>query len=244
MKLHNKIAHLFGYELIRKRKLGHLIAASHLEIMLRALEINCVIDAGANRGDYGALLRDIGYTGLIISFEPVNAICDGLRSRAARDEQWHVYQYALGSADERKAINVTSATGFTSFHRANAYGHRRFGNKQVDIARQEDVEVRRLDGLFETLGLSHDTSSLRIFLKMDTQGYDLEVFKGAGGVLDYVHGLQSELSVRHIYEGMPDYIDALTEFREKGFEVTGMYPVSRDHESGVVIEFDCMMRRT
>ena len=84
----------------------------------------------------------------------------------------------------------------------------------------------------------------RVFLKLDTQGFDLEVLKGAESVLNKVVGLQAEASFKPIYEGMPDHITALTEFRRLGFEVTGFYLVSRDPGSYAIIEYDCVLART
>ena len=83
----------------------------------------------------------------------------------------------------------------------------------------------------------------RVFLKLDTQGFDLEVVKGAVESLDYVLGLQSELSLKPIYEDMPDYLNALREFRRHGFEVTGFYLITRDRKSLAAIEYDCVMCR-
>ena len=62
-------------------------------------------------------------------------------------------------------------------------------------------------------------------------------------MLNKVVALQSEISVMPLYEGMPDYIESLNVFRQAGFELTGLYPVSRDPGSLQLIELDCVMRR-
>ena len=104
----------------------------------------------------------------------------------------------------------------------------------------EEVEIRRLDEVLrEATG---DPAPERIFLKLDTQGFDLEVFAGAAGVLDKIVGLQSELSLRPIYEGMPTYLEALQAFQATGFAMTGIYPVTRDPEWRIV-ECDAVMIR-
>jgi hypothetical protein len=77
---------------------------------------------------------------------------------------------------------------------------------------------------------------------MDTQGYDLEVLEGATGCLSSVLGLQSEIALKPIYEGMPDYLTALAKYNSLGFGITSTVPVSRDKDM-TVIEFDCLMVR-
>ena len=101
--------------------------------------------------------------------------------------------------------------------------------------------VKRLDDVFPEIISGKNYT--RVFLKMDTQGYDLKVLAGAAKVLEKVVALQSEISVMPLYEGMPDYIESLGTFKKVGFELTGLYPVSRDPESLTIIELDCVMRR-
>src|SRR5881392_2722193 len=58
--------------------------------------INVVIDVSANEGQFGSSLRRNGFTGRIISFEPVSHVFDGLMRTAVRDPNWQSYNYALG----------------------------------------------------------------------------------------------------------------------------------------------------
>jgi hypothetical protein len=46
-----------------------------------------------------------------------------------------------------------------------------------------------------------------------------------------------------IYDGMPGYIESLALFEEKGFKITGLYPVSREKDTLKLIELDCIMRK-
>lgn len=96
----------------------------------------------------------------------------------------------------------------------------------------------RLDELFQEL--TAKTAGTRFFLKMDTQGYDRNVFAGALGSLERVKGLQSELSLLPVYDGMPRGYDVLEEFHAHDYFVSGMYPVNRD-DSMAVIEYDCVL---
>lgn len=53
-----------------------------LRRLLDRLSIDYVFDVGGNRGGYGDLLRDIGYKGWTISYEPVRASFEVLSKRA------------------------------------------------------------------------------------------------------------------------------------------------------------------
>jgi FkbM family methyltransferase len=216
----------------------HLALPSHLVGLLKKLEIDCVIDAGAHWGGFGTLLRDGGYAGQIVSFEPVTATFERLRERAAEDDSWAVHRLALGATSGTVTINVTGSTDFSSILEAGDLGARLWPERTV-VADEEEVEVRRLD---DVLGEVVPGNPTRLFLKMDTQGYDLEVFRGAAGCIESIRGLMSELSLQPIYRGMPHYLEALENYEQAGFAVTGMYPVSRD-DDWRVIEYDCVMTR-
>jgi hypothetical protein len=83
----------------------------------------------------------------------------------------------------------------------------------------------------------------RVFLKMDTQGYDLEVFKGAADIMDCVVGLQSELSFISLYEGAPPWREAIACYENAGFVISALAPVSHDAVTSAVIEMDCVLVR-
>jgi hypothetical protein len=100
----------------------------------------------------------------------------------------------------------------------------------------EEVAVRRLDDLVAE-GLHVGPGG--VWLKLDTQGWDLEVLRGAGRTLAWISGLQIELSALPIYEGSPDYLTVLNELRRLGFGIVALVPVTHD-TAGRVIEFDCV----
>ena len=83
----------------------------------------------------------------------------------------------------------------------------------------------------------------RPYLKLDTQCYDLEAFAGLGDrTRDFV-GMQSEVALLQIYDGMPRMPEALQVYEAAGFEITGLFPVSRQSRTARVLEFDCVMVR-
>jgi FkbM family methyltransferase len=208
--------------------------------VLEKLAINCVLDVGANDGQFGMLLRDIGYRGWILSFEPVRSSLEVLEKVAERHGPWRVFPYALGAANGRLEINVTELTVFSSFLAPREESQRRFPQNRV--ARKEDVELRRLDDVIGTC-LS-GIASPRIYLKMDTQGFDLEVVKGGESVLRNVLALQTEVSFKGTNHQMPGFMESIKEIQARGFDVADFLPVTSDVDQLSAIEMDCIMVRS
>lgn len=211
-------------------------SAAHRALLRAVLEsraIDCVLDVGAHSGGFGALLRELGYAGEIVSFEPGAEAFAALVSRAREDPRWQVQRLALGRTEGTARLNVARAANFASFLVPTAFSVERFRESAIDHA--EEVPVRRLDAVFAPAGR-------RVLLKTDTQGWDLEVIEGARGCLDSVLALQVELAVRPLYEGAVGWLDALAVLRELGFRPAQLTSVGRDGELGL-LELDCLLVR-
>jgi FkbM family methyltransferase len=233
-----KVSRSFGYDIVPLREMKERDFALHLRALLKHLDIDCVLDVGANAGQYHDFLRErVLYDGPIISFEPVSRHVEHLRARARDDRDWHIEGYALGAKDTMMPINVMVSDQFSSFLQPDNSRVKDYDELNTP-SYVENVIVRTLDVVMpvlqERLGFE------RPYLKLDTQGFDIEVLQGARESLGSVRALQTEASVIGIYEGMPDYIQTIRYLDERGFDITGFYPVSRD-ASLRLVEFDCVM---
>ena len=83
----------------------------------------------------------------------------------------------------------------------------------------------------------------KIFLKLDTQGYDNHVILGGKNILTHTHLLQTEVSCKSIYENTPPFYETLKQLSTSGFNITGIFPLSRDKTSMELLEFDCLLIR-
>jgi hypothetical protein len=101
--------------------------------------------------------------------------------------------------------------------------------------------MRRVDNILPEL--IADVASPRIFLKMDTQGFDHEVLDGAKQCLPLIVGLQSEISVVPLYDGMVPYTESLASYQRLGFELMGLYVVNTTSDRRI-LEYDCLMARS
>jgi FkbM family methyltransferase len=186
------------------------------------------------------MLRRRGYTGRIVSFEPLPQVAEKLEKRAADDPDWWVVPYALGEEASETAMHVAGGQGrMSSLRPPSEFG--KDWSWKLGSEGTAAVSVRRLDDLFDETVQGLDDP--RVYLKLDTQGYDLPAFAGAGTRIDEVLGMQAEVSVVPIYEGVPRLGDQLAVYEGAGFELTGMFPVIRDEASMRVIEFDAVLIR-
>jgi FkbM family methyltransferase len=213
-----------------------------LAYVLRRKKVNVVLDVGAHRGHFAMLLRELGYTGRIVSYEPVASSLERLRANAADDPDWMVEGFALGDADEQTEINVAAGPGkLSSLLQGTEYGQERFPNLRAEATHTESIRIRRLDAVYDqaVAGIAEP----RVFMKLDTQGYDLRAWSGAGDVVDELVGLQSEVSCIPLYEGMPHLTEQIETYERSGYAIAGLTPVMRDDKSLAVIEFDLLMIR-
>ncbi|MFM9978054.1 MAG: FkbM family methyltransferase [Sphingomonadaceae bacterium] len=200
------------------------------------LKPDCVFDVGANVGQYATELRVEGYDGIILSFEPNPEAFAELRKATEGDEHWHVFPYALGASVSKMQFKVMKHNLLSSFldpqqdaHVGAIEGH--------EVARVIDVDVVTLDDQFVQLRDTYGFSNP--FLKLDTQGFDLEVLKGASGVIDRFCGLVSEVSVLPIYVGAPSMAESLAAIKDLGFLSVGMFNVTARAVIQPVVEYNC-----
>ena len=198
---------------------GRFPVEKHTKAIFDERRIDCVIDVGANEGQFARFIRqNIGFAGPIFSFEPNPDAYARLAAAAADDAQWTTFPIGLGARQQRLSLNIMNDSVFSSLKEpANAL----FG-EQIEIVDTADIDVDRLDSVLR----SHASSFRRAFLKTDTQGYDLEVLNGAEAIFDRVEAVQVELAFLPIYEKVPLFDEVLGDLRERGFVVSGMYPVS------------------
>lgn len=222
----------------RQREEAWCSYTAQLRSLIEENQIDLVLDVGANEGQFVQKIRPF-YSGMVISFEPVTAVFKRLEIAASRDSAWNVRNCALGERDGSAVIHLSEYSEFSSLLQTNAYCQKRFGTECAG-RRTETIEIRRGDTLIQEI--IDDISIRRIFLKMDTQGYDLQVFEGFRGIVSNISLLQSEVSLIPIYDGMPHWQESLATFERNGFNVIGMFPICRDGQR--VIEYDGLMVKT
>ena len=184
-----------------------------LKALLDHFRITLVLDVGANIGQYAGYLREAGYEGRIVSFEPLSAAHEALTRRAAGDADWIVApRMALGASPGEVEINVSGDSDMSSL--LPMRGEILEVSPSSRTVARETVRLATLDQVFADYARDAD----RVLLKIDTQGYERQVLEGAGRVLPRLEGVQLELSLIPLYDGETTWLAMIDYFAERGFE--------------------------
>lgn len=210
MTLLGRLARRLGYDLTPRNKAKSPNA--QLIAVLKHHRIDTILDVGANVGQYGLRLRKWGYDGRIVSFEPLASAHAILRERAARDPSWSIApRMAIGAEDGEIDIQVSAETDMSSILPQNALMKEISPSSEIQTT--ERVPIRRLDSIVDDFIGESD----RLFLKIDTQGFEPEVLKGAEALIPKLIGIQLEMSLVPLYEGELDYLAMTRRLAAAGF---------------------------
>jgi len=179
---------------------------------MNELNINLVLDVGANDGGYGREIRDRGYKGLIISFEPNPIAFKRLIENIKNDENWIAFQFALGELCGNANMLITENDVMSSFKEVTAFGE----SSDTRIKEEINTAVHTLDSFLEV----NNYLDYNIYLKIDTQGYEMEVLGGSLNSLKRISAVQAEISLIHTYKGQPDWVDVILWMRKRKFELS------------------------
>jgi FkbM family methyltransferase len=211
--------------------------------VLRALDINCVIDVGGNAGGFGGHLRELGYAGRIVSFEPSPSSLPALTKLAARDGNWRVRPVGLSSEPGSAELNLYQWSVLDSLHAKRPD----LGDRQPHLVAgfgQTGTATVTLSTLADEYhGIIADLEEPRVLLKSDTQGHDLEVLAGAKGLAPEIAAVFVELSAQALYDGQPSMTRVIDALLAEGFSPVAFQPVGRSADELRVIEFDGLFMR-
>lgn len=208
--------------------------------LVRALEhghIDTVLDIGANVGQFGRMVRTAGFSGRILSVEPLETAYGQLSRRASSDPHWTCINVAVGAEPGETQINVSansyssSLLTMTRKHLAADPESLIIGTQDVDVVTVADVVVQH--GIMPTSTL----------LKIDTQGYEQQVLDGAGSLLDEFAAIQLELSFVELYEGQRLYADLVEQMAQHGLMMWSLETGISD-DTGRLLQCDGLFVRS
>lgn len=194
--------------------------------------IDVVVDAGANVGQYGEKLRAGGYRGRIVSFEPLRAPFEALEQRTRGDPAWSCMQLALGETAGETTINVYGKESSSLLELDDRVAQ----NLRLAHGGSERVVVNRLDDVLDEIAEPGDS----IFLKLDVQGSELPVLRGAERSLTRVQGLEIELSLAPLYRGQALAGEVIDYLEKRGFRMIWLERILVEPSTRELLQIDAL----
>lgn len=225
-----------GYDVSRFEPTSHPMARR--KKLLELYEIDLVLDVGANIGQYARQLRRaLGFSGRIVSFEPLSHEFNRLKSQADKDPKWDAINCALGSRDERVEINIAGNSLSSSIFEMLP-SHVKSAPSSINVGK-EMIEVRTLDTVFNDVAYPAES----IYLKLDTQGFEGEVIKGARESLSRIDTIQLEMALVPLYQGETLFFDLHCLLSDNGYSLVSIEPGFSDMESARMLQVDGIYHR-
>lgn len=182
------------------------------------------------------LRREVRYSGEILSLEPSKSSFRELAVVAAAKGPWRVERRALGSIDGTAVLHLYEQSYMNSFLDVSDYGREHFSVLLGSSKGDEEVPISTLRTL-----LAEIDAERRVFLKLDTQGMDLEILSsGTTSLQNQVAAFQIEVPVQQIYNGSSSHIECLLLLEELGFDLACVSAVSRSLDGIRLAEVDCV----
>ena len=221
---------------VRRWAPAGVAAARRLRILGDA-RVSTVLDVGANRGQFAKELRTGGYTGPIVSFEPLGDAFAGLEEAARDDPLWTCHRLALSDAEGEAELHVAgNAVSSSLLDMEERHLEAAPESRYVGVER---VRQARLDALVDELALPVDG----VYLKLDVQGFESRVIEGARGVLPRIVAIESELSLVPLYRDQLLFRQMLDLLDDAGYRPVSLEAAYADPRNGHVLQVDGIFLR-
>ncbi len=194
-----------------------LINKSHLNFVVSCmsnLHVTTVLDIGANVGQFAIDIRRYGFNGLIESLEPAQDSYNQLKINSLKDKLWNVNRLALGPVSGQLELNISGNFGLSSSFLEMKESHiSNFPGSQ--FTRKEVVDVETLIHFSEKKKID----LTKTLLKIDVQGFEMDVLAGSGDLLNVIPLVLCEVSLSPLYEGEGTFFDVVNYLHGYGHEV-------------------------
>jgi FkbM family methyltransferase len=203
---------------------------SQISYLLKEFQVTRVVDVGASVGQYSQKMRDIGFKGSIHSFEPIKSCYEKMKNLFINDPNINCYHTALGDFDGESILNISNNIQSSSI--LKTVDNVPVYEDMVSAVGTETIKVQKLDTIFngQLDGIN--------FLKIDVQGFEMQVLQGAKNTLNSIDIIQIETSLSSLYDNGSLLDEVITFLRTYEFIPYNFIKGVFNNKSGQLYELD------
>ena len=184
--------------------------------LLQKRNLDLIIDVGSNKGQFTFASKIYFPKVTIFSFEALKSEFKKYINLISSFKDIKAYNYALGNIKTKTRMNIASSPDSSSLLEINEIQSKEFGTYKTKF--YEEIEIRRLDEWLDQIKKFNS-----ILMKIDVQGFELEVLKGSKHVLKHINYLYIEASSVELYKNQP-LLENIKDFLfEEGFFLEGSF---------------------
>ena len=220
------LVHRAGFDVTRETFKRRFVHALHLH------GIDAVIDIGANVGQFGGALRRAGFSGRIVSVEPLQSAFEVLQRTVGSDSTWTAQRAAVGERAGMLTMNVSAnSVSSSALPMLDRHTDAAPGSRYVDT---EEVPSTTVDDLVAEHHLIPETT----LLKIDVQGYEKPVLAGAAATLGHFAAVRTEMSLVPLYDGQALMPDLMATLGDAGLQLWMLEPGFVEPDTGRLLQAD------
>ena len=167
-----------------------------------------LIDVGSNKGQFSLIARKFFPNIKIHSFEPQIDILS-MQKKILGTKNINYYNFALGNEEKESELYVTKRKDSSSVLKPILTKNRNYITNEI-----KKTSIKRLDELPNIKNIERPS-----VMKLDVQGYEFEVLKGAENILDYIDYVITEVSFIEVYENQTSANKLIKFLKSKSFEI-------------------------
>lgn len=225
-----KIIQKTGFDIHRVRK-----GASKMDYLMH-LNINTVLDIGANEGQFATEIRNILPQAHIYSFEPLKECFAHLQKKFVDDKKFTAFNIALGAHTEEVSMHKNMYTPSSSILEM-ADTHKELFPHTAQ-SQKEVIYIKRLDDHINDIQLHPD-----ILIKVDVQGFEDKVIQGGMSTFKKARAILIETSFVTLYSNQPLFADIYNILTDLGFTYQGSLQEKINTQTGAIISEDSLFLR-
>ena len=206
-----KLFNLLSNKTTRRGLFHNIPATIELEELLVGLELDTVIDIGSNKGQFILLVEKMFNNVKILSFEPIKEVYLKQKKFFSKNKNIDIFNFGLGAKKKDVILNISKKNDSSSILKIK-YPNQL--SKKFEIIENRKISIKTLDEILSTFNLKKN-----ILIKLDVQGYELEVLRGANEILSRIKYIIIEIAENQFYKDQETNNSIINYLNQKNFEI-------------------------